>query len=184
MVASLTRARPLPVLAAAALLATALMFVASATVRAGTPTCSLLVTTDSSPVPAETATVFVGENGAVTGSGFTPDSEITITIAVNAALYATFPQMTDGSGGFTFGGPVQPDQVGTLVVTATDGQVCSDSVTVTVLAAPVPSASGLPNAAMLPAGTPMSGASALALAVLGVALVALVAVSIRSRRPV
>jgi hypothetical protein len=91
--------------------------------------------------------------------------------------------MTDASGGFTFGGPVQPDQVGTLVVTATDGQICSDSVTVTVLAAPLPSpsASGLPNSAMSP-GAPMSGASALALAVLGVALVALAAVSIRSRR--
>jgi hypothetical protein len=171
--------------AVAAFLAATLVLVATAGVRAGTPTCSLLVSSDTNPVPAETITVVVGENGTVTGSGFTPDTEIVIDITVNAAPYATFPQMTDGTGGFTFGGPVQPDQVGTLVVTATDGQICSDSVTVTVLAAPLPSpsASGLPNSAMSPTGAPMSGASALALAGLGVALVALAAVSIRSRRP-
>jgi hypothetical protein len=170
--------------AVAAFLAATLALVATASVRAGTPpTCSLLVTSDTNPVPAETATVTVGENGAVTGSGFTPDTEITIEITVNAALYATFPQMTDASGGFTFGGPVQPDQVGTLVVTATDGQVCSDSVTVTVLAASVPSASGLPNAAMEPTGLPSAGFSGLALGALGLALVALAAVSTRSRRP-
>jgi hypothetical protein len=169
--------------AVAAFLAATLALVATAGVRAGTPpTCSLLVSTDSAPTPAETATVTVGENGTVTGSGFSPDTEIVIEITVNAALYATFPHMTDGTGAFSFGGPVQPDQVGTLVVTATDGQVCSDSVTVTVLAAPVPSASSLPNAAMLPAAAPMNGASALALAVLGVAFVALAAVSTRSRR--
>jgi hypothetical protein len=116
------------------------------------PTCSVLVSSDSNPVPAETATVYVGETGTITGSGFTPDTEIEITITVNGVLQVQFPQMTDGSGGFTFGGPVQPEQVGTLVLTATEGQVCSDSVTVTVLAAatPSPSASGLPNAAMEP----------------------------------
>jgi hypothetical protein len=134
------------------MLALASVLAVSFGVRAGVPppTCSVLVSSDSNPVPAETATVYVGETGTITGSGFTPDTEIEISITVNGVPQVTFPQMTDGSGGFTFGGPVMPEQVGTLVLTATEGQVCSDSVTVTILAAPSSSASGLPNAAMEP----------------------------------
>jgi hypothetical protein len=142
----------LPVLIGAALLAAASVLAVSSVVRAGIPppTCSVLVSSTSSPVPAETLVAYVGETGTVTGSGFTPDTEVTVDITVNGTPFQTFPFMTDGSGGFTFGGPIPPEQIGTLVLTVTEGQVCSDSITATILAAPTPTPEGLPNAAMAP----------------------------------
>jgi hypothetical protein len=107
-IATLERPRAL-LLLAAAMLAAASVLVLSNAARAGQPppTCSILVSSTLSPTPAETATVYVGEIGTVTGTGFTPDTEVTVTITVDGNPFATFPQMTDGSGGFTFGGEVR-----------------------------------------------------------------------------
>jgi hypothetical protein len=106
-------------------------------------------------VPAETIVAYVGEVGTVTGSGFTPDTEVTVDITVNGVPFVTFPLMTDASGGFTFGGPIPPEEVGALVLTVTEANVCSDTITATILAAtPAPTPEGLPDAAMAP---PSSG---------------------------
>ena len=184
MTASVVRPRVLPVFVAAAFLALASVLVASAAVRAGAPppTCSILVSSTLNPVPAETATVYVGEQGLVTGSGFTPDTEVTVVITVDGNPFATFPQMTDGSGGFTFGGEVPPEEIGLLVLTVTEGNVCSDSITATILAGPPPTPEGLPDAAMA-SSQPTSGGTGLAVAAFLIGLVALAAVAVRSRRP-
>jgi hypothetical protein len=92
------------------------------------------------------------------GSGFTPDTEVTVDITVDGNPFATFPQMTDGSGGLTFGGEVPPEEIGLLVLTVTETNVCSDSITATILAGPPPTPEGLPDAAMAPT-EPTSGES-------------------------
>lgn len=161
MTTSLVRPRVLAVLVAASFLATASVLVTAAIVRAGVPvTCSLLVSSTSSPVPAETATVFVGEQGQITGSGFSPNTQLEAEVTVNGVSMGLFALMTDGSGGFVLSGTIEPGQEGTLVFTATEPDVCSDSVTVTVLAAPPPSTEGLPDAAMDPLAPASTGSRA------------------------
>ncbi len=161
------RSRIARLIAVAFLAAAAAVLVSSAVVRAGTPvTCSLLVSSTSSPVPAETATAFVGEQGMITGSGFSPDTELEGEVTVDGVSSGPFPIMTDGTGGFVLSGTIAPEQEGVLVFTATEPDGCSDSVTVTVLAAPV-TPGGLPDAAMEPiTPTPSGGGAALAWAVL------------------
>lgn len=167
------------VAAIAALSATA----ALTSVRAGVvPVCSLLVSSTNNPVPAESATIMVGEQGTITGSGFTPDTELVVNVTLDGVDVGTFAQMTDGSGGFTLSGTLMQDQIGVLVLTATEDQVCSDFVTVTVVAAAVPSAEPLPDAAMLPVRQAPEGPAVFAGLVLYGAVAALAAVTLRNRR--
>ncbi len=184
MNASVVRPRVLPILVAAAFLGTASVLVASAVVRAGVPppTCSILISSTSSPVPAETAVIIADEAVQVDGTGFTPNVTLDITVVLDGVPQATFPQGTDGSGNFILTGSLTPAQVGSWTLTAADGQVCSDVVSFTVILAPPPTPEGLPDAAMAPS-QPTSGGTGLAVTAFLIGLVALVAVAVRSRRP-
>jgi hypothetical protein len=182
------RPRSLPLIAAAFLAASALLLAATATsVRGGVPppTCAILISSTSSPVPAETATIIALEDVQVDGTGFTPNATLDITVVLNGVPQATFPQATDGSGNFTLTGTLMEDQVGNWTLTAADGQVCSDTVTFTVMLAAVatPTPEGLPDAAMIPAPASTGGGAGLAFfAILGSALIGLTLVTLRTRR--
>ncbi len=187
MTTFLIRPRLLPVVLIATFLAAALTLAAAAapSVRAGQPVaCSILISSTSSPVPAESATVIVGEAAQVNGTGFTPNATLDITVVLNGVPQATFPQTTDGAGSFILQGSFDPSQVGNWTLTAADSDVCSDTVTITVVAAAVatPTPEALPNAAMIPAGPASSGGTTLAVAILGAALLALAVASLRTRR--
>lgn len=168
--------------AAAAVLATT----AVTSVRAGAPAppCSILISSDSSPVPAVSATIIAGEAVQVDGTGFTPNTELAITVVLNGVPQATFPQMTDGTGAFILTGSLTEDQVGDWVLTVVDGTVCSDSVTFTVVlpAVATPTPEALPDAAMIPAAGSTGGGAAMALAILGSALIGLTLLTSRARR--
>jgi hypothetical protein len=183
MVATTARPRVLPIFVVAAFLAVASVLVASAVVRAGAPppACSILISSVSSPVPAESATIIVGEQAQVSGTGFTPNVTLDITVVKDGIPQATFPQGTDGSGNFILTGSFTADQVGSWTLTAVDGQVCSDVVAITVVM-PTPTPEALPDAAMAP-NQPPSGGLGLPMAAFLVGLVGLTAVSVRSRRP-
>ncbi len=191
MTTHVVRPASVTILAAGFLAATALLLATSAmSVRAGTPVaCSILISSTSSPVPAETATIIALEDVQVDGTGFTPDTELAITVVFNGVPQATFPQMTDGSGNFVLQGQLLEEQVGAWTLTAADGQICSDTVTFTVVlaavATPAPTPAGLPDAAMIPASTSTGGGAALAFALLGLASIGLAAAmrwSMRTRR--
>jgi hypothetical protein len=169
-------------LAAASVLA--LSLAAPAGVRAGIPpACSILISSASSPVPAETATIIVDEPVQVAGTGFLPDTELAITVNFNGVDQATFPQMTDGSGNFLLTGSLTEDQVGDWILTAAEpDQGCSDFVTFAVVM-PAESPEGLPDAAMAVEDR-WDGGSAFAIGLFIVAVVALAIASARSRRPV
>ncbi len=174
-------------LAAAAFLAAALAALSATaavtSVRAGLPTCSMLVSSESSPVPAETATAYVGEEGMITGTGFTPNTDLEAEVTVNGVSMGVFTIPTDAAGGFVLSGPVAPEQLGVLVLSAGEPKGCSDSVTVTVLAAPVPpTPEALPDAAMAPITPAPGGPAVFAGLLLYAALAALTAVTLRSRR--
>ena len=169
----------------AAALAALLATTAVTSVRAGViPACSVLVSTPSTPVPSESATIHVGEQGVITGSGFTPDTELTVNVTLDGVDQGTFGQMTDGTGAFTITGTVAVEQIGVLVLTATDGQVCSDFVTITVLAAVAsPTPGALPDAAMAPSDRSTDGGVALLWAfLLAVAIAWSAVLEVRYRR--
>lgn len=149
------------VIAAAFLAAAAALLVSGAAVRAGIPvTCSVLVSSTNNPVPAESATIMVGEQGTITGSGFSPDTELEVSVTLDGADQGMFPQMTDGSGNFVLSGTLMEEQIGVLVLIFNEPDVCSDTITVTVVAAPAASPEGLPDAAMEPiTPAPASGGS-------------------------
>jgi hypothetical protein len=180
-------ARPaLAKLVAAAFLAAAIAALSATaaltSVHAGVvPACSVLVSSTNNPVPAESATIMVGEQGMITGSGFTPDTELAINVTLDGVDQGTFPQMTDGSGGFTLTGTLMQEQIGVLVLTATDGQVCSDFVTINVVTAPAPTPEDLPDAAMPPLGPAPDGPAVFGGLILYAAVAALAAVTLRSR---
>jgi hypothetical protein len=179
------RPRPLHLIAAAFLAASALLLATTMTsVRAGVPpTCSILISSVSSPVPAESATIIALEAVQVDGTGFTPNATLDITVVLDGVPQATFPQLTDGSGNFTLTGTLMEEQVGNWTLTAADGQVCSDTVSFTVVLAAVATPEGLPDAAMIPAPASTGGGAGLAFfAILGSALIGLALVSIRTRR--
>ncbi|HEV7200432.1 MAG TPA: hypothetical protein VGO32_06485 [Candidatus Limnocylindria bacterium] len=169
-------------LAAAAVLATT----AVTSVRAGVPppACAILISSVSSPVPAETAVIIVDEPVQVTGTGFTPNATLDITVVFNGVPQATFPQATDGSGNFLLTGSLTQAQIGAWTLTAADGQLCNDTVSFTVVAAAVatPTPEALPNAAMIPAPASTGGGAGLAFAVLGSALIGLALVTLRTRK--
>jgi hypothetical protein len=135
---------------AAALLAAAATVIGTASVRAGIPPgpCSILISSESSPVPAETATIIAGEAVQVAGTGFSPNVTLDITVVFNGVPQATFPQATDGSGNFLLTGSLTEEQVGSWTLTAAELNVCSDVVAFEVVLPPPPEE--LPNAAMEP----------------------------------
>lgn len=171
-VTAAARPRIAPIVMVAFLAVAVAVLVSSAAVRAGIPvTCSVLVSSTSNPVPAESATIMVGEQGTITGSGFSPDTELEVSLSLDGVPQGTFPQMTDGSGTFVLSGTLMEEQIGVLVLVFSEPDGCSDSVTVTVVAAPAESPEGLPDAAMEPitpapasAGSPLVWAALLALA--------------------
>lgn len=163
------RPRITPIVVAAFLAAAAAVLASSAVVRAGVPvTCSVVVSSTNNPVPAESATIMVGEQGTITGSGFTPDTELEVTVTVDGSPGGMFPQMTDGSGNFVLTGTLMEEQIGVIVLSFSEpDDGCSDAVTVTVVAAAGGSPEGLPDAAMEPiTPAPASGGSALVWAAL------------------
>lgn len=173
------------VVAAAFLAAAAALLVSSAAVRAGIPvTCSVVVSSTNNPVPAESATIMVGEQGTITGSGFSPDTELEVSLSMDGVPQGTFPQMTDGSGNFVLSGTLMEEQIGVLVLVFSEPDGCSDSVTVTVVAAPAESPEGLPDAAMEPiTPAPASGGSPLVwVALLALALGWSAVLEVRFRR--
>lgn len=179
------RPRVAPVVAAAFLVAAAALLISNAAVRAGIPVaCSVLVSSTSNPVPAEAATIMVGEQGTITGSGFSPDTELEVSLSMDGAPQGTFPQMTDGSGNFVLSGTLMEEQIGVLVLVFSEPDGCSDSVTVTVVAAPSESPELLPDAAMEPiAPAPASGGSPLVwVALLALALGWSAVLEVRFRR--
>ena len=169
-VTTAVRPRIAPIVVAAFLAAAAAVLASSAVVRAGVQvTCSVLVSSTNNPVPAESATVMVGEQGTITGSGFSPDTELEVTVTVDGSPGGMFPQMTDSSGNFVLTGTLMEEQIGVIVLTFSEPKGCSDTVTVTVVAAAA-SPEGLPDAAMEPiTPAPASGG----LAVVWAALLAL-----------
>jgi hypothetical protein len=176
-------------LVAAAFLAAAVAALSATTavtsVRAGIAVCSMLVSSESSPVPAETATAFVGEQGMITGTGFLPNTDLEAEVTVDGVSMGLFTIPTDASGGFVLSGTIAPEQQGVLVLTASEpDDGCSDSVTVTVLAAPVatPTPEALPDAAMPPVKPAPGGPAVFAGLLLYAALATLTAVTLRSRR--
>ncbi|RPH34770.1 MAG: hypothetical protein EHM90_05525 [Chloroflexi bacterium] len=184
-VTTAVRPRIAPIIAAAFLAAAAAILASSAAVRAGTPvTCSVLVSSTNNPVPAESATIMVGEQGSITGSGFSPDTELEVSLTMDGVPQGMFPQMTDGSGNFVLSGTLMEEQIGVLVLTFNEPNVCSDTVTVTVVAAPAASTEGLPDAAMEPfTPAPASGGSSLVwAALLAVALGWSAVLEVRFRR--
>lgn len=184
-----TAARPriASIVVAAFLAAAAAVLVSSAAVRAGIPvTCSVLVSSTGNPVPAESATIMVGEQATITGSGFSPDTELEVSATLDGVDQGVFSQMTDGSGNFVLSGTLEEDLVGVLVLVFSEPKGCSDTLTVTVVAAPATSPEGLPDTAMepiTPAPVPASGASDLVLvALLALALGWSTVLEVRYRR--
>jgi hypothetical protein len=167
-VTTAVRPRIAPIIVAAFLAAAAAVLFSSTAVRAGIPVaCSVLVSSTNNPVPAESATIMVGEQGTITGSGFSPDTELEVSVTLDGVDQGMFPQMTDGSGNFVLSGTLMQEQIGTLVLVFSEPNVCSDTITVTVVAAPAASPEGLPDAAMEPiTPAPATGGSDLVLVVL------------------
>jgi hypothetical protein len=187
----LERPSALPVLAAALLLALASVLAVSLAaptdVRAGIPPgpCSILISSESSPVPAETATIIAGEAVQVAGTGFSPNVTLDITVVFNGVPQATFPQATDGSGNFLLTGSLTEEQVGSWTLTAAELNVCSDVVAFEVVLPPPPD--DLPDAAMEPIPPAPASGPATAFALLYVVLLVMatgwsVALEVRYRR--
>ncbi len=120
----------------------------------------------------------------ITGSGFTPNTDLEAEVTVNGVSMGVLTIPTDATGGFVLSGTIAPEQLGQLVLSAGEPKGCSDSVTVTVLAAPVatPTPEALPDAAMLPITPAPGGLAVFAGLLLYAALAGLTAVTLRSRR--
>lgn len=111
--------------------------------RAGVAVCD---------VEASATSVMVGDQVTFTGTGFAPNTLISVAALANGVPFGAAGGPTDSAGTFvyTIGLPV----VGTWLVTFTQENACSDSMTVTVGAAATagpttaPSGTGLPDAAM------------------------------------
>ena len=168
------------ILAVAAAAASSVL--ASTSVHAGVPACSVLASSASSPVPAASTTAFFGENVTVSGTGFAPSGLIDVLGSFNGDVPGPIASGTaDGAGNFTFSST--SFAIGTWEVIFNESDGCLDSATVVVSAAappPTPVSTNLPNAAM---GEPApSGRAAVMIGLAVVLLIGVAAMGARSRR--
>ena len=111
----------LPALAAVVIAIAISVVVATPSARAGVAICDVTATSTSVPF---------GDQVTVTGTGFAPNTPITVTPLPPNPPSGVLGGLTDATGTFAF--TFTPNQVGNWLVTFSQESGCSDSITITV----------------------------------------------------